>query len=114
MPFPLAFFALPILLYGIKIGASVIAARYALMKAKSKLDVNLTKEFITALCKAVPHAMNAVVARTTRAYYTLQDLKTKICQKKVEAEGSINKQKKGRVGNPDEGLSVAGPPRKND
>ncbi len=81
MPFILL---LPVALYGIKIGASVISARYALNKAKQASGINLTKAFTSALKKAAPHIQKVVMARAARAYNTIQEFQKEIRKDKKQ------------------------------
>ena len=83
MPFILL---LPVALYGIKIGASVISARYALVKAKQASGINLTKAFTSALKEAAPHIQKVVIARSAKAYNTLQELLNGVRKDKQQAE----------------------------
>ena len=88
MPFILL---LPVALYGIKIGASVISARYALVKAKQASGINLTKAFTSALKEAAPHIQKVVIARSAKAYNTLQELLNGVRKDKQQAEGAAQK-----------------------
>ena len=93
MPLPLI--AIPIALYGIKIGASVISARYALVKAKQASGINLTKAFTSALKEAAPHIQKVVIARSAKAYNTLQELLNGVRKDKQQAEDTTKKFNKG-------------------
>ena len=89
MPLPLI--AIPVALYGIKIGASVISARYALVKAKQASGINLTKAFTSALKEAAPHIQKVVIARSAKAYNTLQELLNGVRKDKQQAEYTTQK-----------------------